>query len=208
MTEPLAPSLTISSMPLSATSSTPGSRELTSRRALTAGALVLALLGALSLITTVWASPSGAAERQVPSSEAPPTTQAADGPSTSVAGAGAAPTTTPLVEQRPLPGETTPTEPVDKGGALNNILPRPNSGHEPTYQGDRGTGSQYAVLGAMILALGVIIALVTRQSRRSKARWGAATPMAGTSQAGVAAGEAPGNKPGTPAADGQGSDAP
>ena len=206
MTEPLAPSLTISSMPLSATSSTPGSRELTSRRALTAGALVLVLLGALSLITTAWASPSGAAERQVPSSEAPPTTRAADGPSTSVPDA--VPTTTPLVEQRPLPGETTPTEPVDKGGALNNILPRPNSGHEPTYQGDRGTGSQYAVLGAMILALGVIIALVTRQSRRSKSRWGAATPMAGTSGTGVAAGEAPGNKPGTPAADGQGSDAP
>ncbi len=170
-------------------------------------ALVVALLGVLSL-TALWAAPSGAAERQAPTSAVTTTTPEANrSPTTAGADADAVPTTTPLVEERPLPGETTPTEPVDKGGALNNILPRPNSGHEPTYQGDRGTGSQYAVLGAMLLALGVIIALVTRQSRRSKARWGAATPMAGTSPAGAAPGEA-GHDPDTSPADGSGSDAP
>lgn len=84
-----------------------------------------------------------------------------------------------------MPGATggTPTtiavDPMEKGGGLNNALPRPNSGHQPQYQGDRGTGSQYAVLGAMLLALLVILSLVIRQSRRSTSRWSAAAPMAG-----------------------------
>ena len=185
----------------------------TPRRLLTAGALIVALVGALSLTMAALATPSGATERPAPTTAVATTTPEANGPPTTVepgadAEADAVPTTTPLVEQRPLPGDTTPDDPVDKGGSLNNILPRPNSGHAPTYQGDRGTGSQYAVLGAMLLALGVIIALVTRQSRRSKARWGAATPMAGTSGVSVAPDEAPDHPSDTPAADGPGSDAP
>ncbi|MCB1026233.1 MAG: hypothetical protein KDB24_00535 [Microthrixaceae bacterium] len=118
-------------------------------------------------------------------------------------------TVPPLQEQRPLPtrvttaptvapttgvddpGEPAPssdapastgpavTEVIPKGEGLNNALPRPNSGHAPEYQGDRGTGSQYAVLGAMLLAFAVIAGLVVRQSRRSKLRWSAAAPMAG-----------------------------
>lgn len=153
------------------------------RRWIVVATLLMALLGAMSVIATAWAPPSGASPRPTPTSEPAPPTSATD-PTDAIAPNGDAPASTapPLVEQRPLPGETTPTEPVEKGNALNNALPRPNSGHEPFYQGDRGTGSQYAVLGAMLLALGVIVGLVVRQSRRSTRRWSAAAPMAGSSE--------------------------
>ena len=135
------------------------------RRSIAVATLAVALLGAMAVIVTAWAPPSGAVLRQAPTSEPAP-----------------ASTTPPQAEQRPPPGETTPTEPVEKRSGLNNALPRPNSGHEPYYQGDRGTGSQYAVLAAMLLALVVILGLVVRQSRRSKRRWSAAAPMAGSTE--------------------------
>ena len=176
---------------------TDGTRDL--RRSVLAGGLAVALLVVLPLTTVAWAAPSGATERPAPRSAVTPPTSEANGSPTSVTTEVTPSTPPPLVEQSPLPGDTTPTDPVDKGGSLNNILPRPNSGHEPTYQGDRGTGSQYAVLGGMLLMLGAILALVTRQSRRSKARWSAAAPMAGTSEVGATppsddpASEAPGS---------------
>lgn len=176
MTAPLAPNSTIRRVAKHALGPGPDKPRTTPRRPL-ARALAAALLGAVALTLMAWAPPTGAVERQAPT--AGPTTTALDATPTSDV-SDATPSTVPLVEQRPLPNDTTPSDPVEKGGALNNILPRPNSGHEPYYQGDRGTASQFAVLGAMILALVVILALVTRQSRRSKARWSAAAPMAGT----------------------------
>lgn len=89
-------------------------------------------------------------------------------------------TTTPLVEQAPLPEDTvtsTTELPVDE--SLGRIVPRPNSGHDPIYQGDRGTGSQYAVFLGMIVAIAGIALFVVRQTRRSSARWTADAPMAG-----------------------------
>lgn len=140
------------------------------RRPVVVATLLVALLGAMSVIVTVWAPPTGASRSQGPTS-APGATEPNEAPAS---------TAPPLVEQRPLPGDTPPTDPVEKGDALNNALPRPNSGHKPYYQGDRGTGSQYAVLGAMVLALVVIASLVYRQSRRSHTRWTATSPMAST----------------------------
>lgn len=139
----------------------------------------------------------------------------------------------PLQEQRPLPSRdtnapTTPvgrsdepapstaptpstgpaaTEVIPKGEGLNNALPRPNSGHAPEYQGDRGTGSQYAVLGAMLLAFAVIAGLVVRQSRRSRLRWSASAPMAGAPRAAPPGTDEVGSLDGS-GADEPGSDAP
>lgn len=148
------------------------------------GTAVALALSALALGAALAAPVAGAQQPNTPTTPPPLVDERPlpDRPTTSgtPTSAATAPSSTAAV-----PGATggTPTtiavDPMEKGGGLNNALPRPNSGHQPQYQGDRGTGSQYAVLGAMLLALLVILSLVIRQSRRSTSRWSAAAPMAG-----------------------------
>ena len=59
---------------------------------------------------------------------------------------------------------TTSTVPVP----VDDIIPRPNSGAEPSEAGDRGGALQVAVLLAIVVGVGVIVALVVRESRRSR----------------------------------------
>ena len=53
-------------------------------------------------------------------------------------------------------------------GPVDGIIPRPNSGAEPTEAGDRGGALQVAVLVAIVVGVGVIVALVVRESRRAR----------------------------------------
>ena len=59
---------------------------------------------------------------------------------------------------------TTSTVPVP----VDDIIPRPNSGAEPTEAGDRGGALQVAVLVAIVVGVGAIVALVVRESRRAR----------------------------------------
>lgn len=59
---------------------------------------------------------------------------------------------------------TTSTVPLPVDG----IIPRPNSGAEPTEAGDRGGALQVAVLVAIVVGVGVIVTLVVRESRRAR----------------------------------------
>lgn len=52
------------------------------------------------------------------------------------------------------------------------IVTEPNSGQVPTYEGQRGTASQFAVLGAILVGLTTIVLLVVRDSRRKRAAGG------------------------------------
>lgn len=54
----------------------------------------------------------------------------------------------------------------DPGG---HIIPRPNSGEAPEEAGDRGGALQLLVLGLVVVAVAGGIALVVRDSRRSRA---------------------------------------
>ena len=51
-----------------------------------------------------------------------------------------------------------------------NIIPRPNSGQEPTEAGDRGGALQILVLVALVAGVGAMVVLVVRDARRSRAR--------------------------------------
>jgi uncharacterized membrane protein len=63
-----------------------------------------------------------------------------------------------------------PDENPPPGAAEQDIIPRPNSGHEPTEAGDRGGALQILVFVAIVAGLGVIGALAVRDVRRSRAR--------------------------------------
>jgi hypothetical protein len=63
-------------------------------------------------------------------------------------------------------GDDTTTSTVP--GPVDGIIPRPNSGAEPTEAGDRGGALQVAVLVAIVVGVGVIVALVVRESRRAR----------------------------------------
>jgi NADH:ubiquinone oxidoreductase subunit 3 (subunit A) len=77
------------------------------------------------------------------------------------------------------PRATTPaTEPDGVPVTAPHIIPRPNSGEAPQHAGDRGSGTQYLVVAGMLVALGVIVLLVRRESRRKRPR-----PQASTDQA-------------------------
>jgi hypothetical protein len=53
---------------------------------------------------------------------------------------------------------------------LPNIIPAINSGTAPKTSTDRGGWAQYAVLGGIVAALGLIGLLMWRDSRRARAR--------------------------------------
>ena len=84
-------------------------------------------------------------------------------------GAVAAPA--PAGAAQPDPDDTTVTEPEPAPG--DDIIPRPNSGAEPTEAGDRGGALQVAVFVGILLAVGVIVALALRDVRRARGRPGA-----------------------------------
>ncbi len=52
---------------------------------------------------------------------------------------------------------------------FGHIIPRPNSGVAPTSATDRGGWGQFAVLGGIVVALGIIGGLVALESRRKRA---------------------------------------
>ncbi|HEX5367094.1 MAG TPA: hypothetical protein VFW63_10600 [Acidimicrobiales bacterium] len=53
-----------------------------------------------------------------------------------------------------------------------DIIPRPNSGHEPTEAGDRGGALQVLVLVAIVVGVATVAGLAVRDVRRSRARQG------------------------------------
>jgi hypothetical protein len=61
------------------------------------------------------------------------------------------------------PDRTTTTA-FDDGD--QRIIPRPNSGHEPEDAGDRGGALQLALLGLIVVGVGVIGVKVFRQTRQ------------------------------------------
>jgi hypothetical protein len=63
-----------------------------------------------------------------------------------------------------------PDENPQPGAAEQDIIPRPNSGHEPTEAGDRGGALQIFVFVAIVAGVGGIVLLATRDVRRSRAR--------------------------------------
>ena len=56
------------------------------------------------------------------------------------------------------------------GAPDQNIIPRPNSGREPTEAGDRGGALQILVFVALVAGVGTIAFLAARDMRRSRAR--------------------------------------
>ena len=83
-------------------------------------------------------------------------------------GAVAAPV--PAGAAQPDPDDTTVTEPQPAPG--DDIIPRPNSGAEPTEAGDRGGALQLAVFVGVLVAVGVIVALAMRDVRKARGRPG------------------------------------
>ncbi len=64
------------------------------------------------------------------------------------------------------PTTTTSESPAD---ANSDIIPEPNSGHEPTEAGDRGGALQIGLFVLIVVAVGGAGAHVVRQSRRARA---------------------------------------
>jgi hypothetical protein len=69
-----------------------------------------------------------------------------------------------------------PDENPRPGAPEQDIIPLPDSGHEPTEAGDRGGALQILVLGAIVAGLGTIAVLATRDVRRSRTRARTAEP--------------------------------
>lgn len=68
-------------------------------------------------------------------------------------------------------GDTAPTvESTIPAIKAPSALPKPNSGAEPQFQGDRGTATQYFVMGGIAAGLGVMFLLIRRESRRKLAK--------------------------------------
>ena len=63
------------------------------------------------------------------------------------------------------PGTTTTSLPQVP---TQDIVPQPNSGTAPHEAGDRGGALQLAVLGLVVVAVGGVVAMVVRQSRRAR----------------------------------------
>ena len=69
-----------------------------------------------------------------------------------------------------------PDENPPPGAVEQDIIPRPNSGEEPTEAGDRGGALQILVFVALVAGLGTIALLATRDVRRSRTRTRGAEP--------------------------------
>ena len=69
-----------------------------------------------------------------------------------------------------------PDENPPPGAVEQDIIPRPNSGEEPTEAGDRGGALQILVFVAVVAGLGTIALLATRDVRRSRTRTRGAEP--------------------------------
>jgi hypothetical protein len=82
------------------------------------------------------------------------------------AGAGTSP---PASIPTPTSSATTTTLPEPGQGVPGNIIPEPNSGIAPEKPGDRGSWEQWAVLGAIVGGIAVIVVFVVRDSRRKRA---------------------------------------
>ena len=63
------------------------------------------------------------------------------------------------------PGTTTTSLPQVP---TQEIVPQPNTGTAPEDAGDRGGALQLAVLGLVVMAIGVAVGVVVRQSRRAR----------------------------------------
>jgi hypothetical protein len=89
------------------------------------------------------------------------------------AGASTAQTDTTQAGSETSQTTTTSGEPTPNSADLDSvgdIVPKPNSGHDPAYGGDRGSGQQYAVMGGILLALAIMVVIVRRQMRAAKDR--------------------------------------
>jgi hypothetical protein len=64
----------------------------------------------------------------------------------------------------PAATDVTPTTAFDDGD--QRIIPRPDSGREPTEAGDRGGALQLALLGLIVVGVGVAGVRILRQTSR------------------------------------------
>jgi hypothetical protein len=71
-----------------------------------------------------------------------------------------------LIEPGPALAQDTPST----GVPAPDIVPEPNSGHEPTEAGDRGGALQLLLLGLVVVAVGGAVVHLSRQSRRARSR--------------------------------------
>jgi hypothetical protein len=60
-------------------------------------------------------------------------------------------------------------DPPSTGVPTQDIIPRPNTGHEPVDAGDRGGALQLLLPALLVLAIGGATLHLTRQARRAKA---------------------------------------
>jgi hypothetical protein len=153
-------------------------RSAGSARPLT-GALTRTLLGALVVLTAVLAAGPGPGVAHAapagPVDRADLAGQVQDGGGSGGDGRDSPPPTPP----------TSVTEP-DAQVPDEGIIPEPDSGRPPEEAGDRGGALQLAVLGLIVLGVGLIAAQVVRQARRN--RDATASPA-----------DHPGDRSGTPA---------
>jgi len=68
------------------------------------------------------------------------------------------------------PGDEEGDENPQPGAPDQNIIPRPNSGQQPTEAGDRGGALQILVFVAIVAGVVTIALLATRDIRRTRAR--------------------------------------
>ncbi|MEJ7846095.1 MAG: hypothetical protein WKF93_10650 [Acidimicrobiales bacterium] len=68
-------------------------------------------------------------------------------------------------EDRPEPTTTLPIS--DEGGGRSPIVPDPFSGEAPDDNGDRGGAAQVALLGALVVGLGLTAGRVVHVARRA-----------------------------------------
>jgi hypothetical protein len=70
------------------------------------------------------------------------------------------------------PGVALAQDTPSTGVPAPDIVPEPNSGHEPTEAGDRGGALQLLLLGLVVVAVGGAVVHLSRQSRRARSRTG------------------------------------
>jgi hypothetical protein len=68
------------------------------------------------------------------------------------------------------PGDPASTSTTLDDGTLPHIIPQPNSGRPPTEAGDRGGALQLGLLALIVVAVGTIVGLAVRESRRARGR--------------------------------------